>query len=334
MGKDSELLDNVIIFLIVLVSGILIFSQYQFYSLLQNSYMIYISMLLILGLAGLLVWMFLEKKPAHTHAGHEHMQHELSTRTQSKPLTLVQKISYGLVAVVAVMILFNHVQISQASALAGFKGIGSNLAFFSKSTKTSLALTGDPNQDAVTVVIPRGTPFYGEALGASFEDPIKSLEIIAQLDPSYGKAKIQLTAEEKQRYIKIGMTPSMGCEYCCGADTLVTKNGQPTCGCKHSWAMRGLAAYLVKNYPQLSDEEIMREMAKWKGLFFPKQMIKKYIQESQTGQYTPDIASLLLDVDESKIKEIKTSASAQNTQSPASDTLANIQDLPDMVGGC
>ena len=75
--------------------------------------------------------------------------------------------------------------------------------------------------------------------------------------------------------------------------------------------MRGLAAYLIKNYPQLSDDEIKLEVVKWKGLFFPKQMIQRYIEETQTGQYTPDIAALLPEIDDEKLKEMKQAAKAE-----------------------
>src|SRR3989338_6043562 len=322
MDKDNEMLDKVIIFLVILVGAILLFTQYQFY-MTSSGYLVFISGLLILVLIGSIVWYLLQKPQ-------DHKAHHEALIEKSKPLTSIEKASYVMVAIVAVLVIFNQMQLSQASALAG---IQSGLSFKSSSLKTPLALTGDPTQDAIAVVIPRGMPFYGQQLGVSFADPINSLEIVAQLDPSYGRSKIQLTAEEKQRYIQILTIPSMGCQYCCGADTAVSSNGQPTCGCKHSWAMRGLAAYLIKNYPDLSDEEIMREISKWKGLFFPKQMVAKYIQESQSGQYSPDIASLLLDVDEEKIKEMR-AAVASSGSAQSESTVADIDSLPSMVGGC
>ena len=331
MDKDSELLDKVIVFLIVLVSAILIFSQYQFFKISQ-SYWVYISAVLILALIGLIIWLIADKNlhgsaPSMqaSHERHQALKHE------PKPFTFIEKISYGIVALIAVLIIFNQVQLSQASALIGYKN---GLTFKSTSTKTPVALTGDPTKDAMAIIIPRGIPFYGEALGVSFDDPIRSLGIIAQLDPSYGKNKVQLSPEEKARYIRIGTTPSIACEFCCGATTLVFKDGRPACGCQHSWAMRGLAAYLVKNYPDLSDQEIMREVAKWKGLFFPKNMIQKYIQQSQTGQYTPDIAALLLDVDEKKLKEMKSAVASQGNKQSSNNVAANVNDLPSMVGGC
>ena len=97
--------------------------------------------------------------------------------------------------------------------------------------------------------------------------------------------------------------------------------------------MRGLTAYLIQNYPQLTDEEVTKEVVKWKGLFFPKQMIQRYIQEAQAGQYTPDIAALLLDVDEKKLKEMKAAVAASGQQS-SGDTSASLNELPSMVGGC
>ena len=328
MEKDNELMEKVIISLAILVGAILIFSQYQFYKISQASVWVYLSMILILALVGLVAWYLVERNETHHNFGITHHVHG----EKPAPWTFMEKVSYGFVALVAVLILFNQVQISQASALAG---LSSPLTFKSFSSKTSLALTGDPSKDAFTVVIPRGVPFYGEELGVSFEDPIKSLETIANLDPAYGRNKVQLDAAQKQRYISILTTPTITCEFCCGVKTAVTKTGEPACGCKHVWAIRGLAAYLIVNYPTLSDDEIKREVMKWKGLFFPKQMIQRYVQEVQSGQYTPDIAALLLSVDESKIKSAKTpSASGSNTDTSAQPTSADINSLPDMVGGC
>jgi len=330
MNRDSEVLDKAVIFLLILVSGIILFTQYNFYRLSESSYLVYFSVVLILVLIGLLVRYFMEKKP-HESGHHEHLTHEKTEHHAPEPWTFMEKLSYGMVALVAVLIIFNQVQISQASALAG---VNTGLKFMSKSTKVSLALTGDPTQDALNLVISTGTPFYGESLGVTFDDPIKGLEIIAQLDPAYGRTKVQLNAEEKSRYISILTTPTITCEFCCGVKTAVNKDGGPACGCKHVWAIRGLAAYLIKNYPTMSDDEIKRELVKWKGLFFPKQMIQRYIQETQTGQYTPDIAALLLDVDEEKLKEMKSSVASDDSASGSSGVVSNIENLPSMVGGC
>jgi len=339
MDKDSKLLDKVIIFLIALVGIIILFNNYQFYNLSGASYLFYLSVILVLALVGLVAWFFIDRKsntelhqahPIHHKGG---FQHGHSVQKFSAPFTFAEKLTYGIVALIAVLIFYNQLQISQASSLMGFKsGLADKLVFSSSSTKTSLKLTGDPSKDALSL-IPKGTRFYSQGLGVSFDDPIKSLEVIAQLDPAYGRNKIQLTPDEKARYIKIGTIPTMGCEYCCGATTAVTKDGRPTCGCKHSWATRGLLAYLVKNYPQLSDDEIMHSLAEWKVMFFPKQMLQRYVKESQTGQYTPDIKALLLDADQSNIKSAVPVASAGNTQSN-NQVAADINSLPSQVGGC
>lgn len=331
--KEDIFLDKVILFLVFLVGAVLIFNQFQYTEISSNIFFNALSFLLIFALIGLVAWLLLQKKEAASHSsGQHHAEHEpKSEKTQKTPLTFHEKLSYGMVALAAVLILFNQVQISQASSLMSFK---SGLTFKSASAKTPVALTGDPTKDAMAIIIPRGTPFYGESLGVSFDDPIRSLEIIAQLDPAYGRNKVQLTAEERNRYIRIDTTPTITCEFCCGVKTAVTKDGSPTCGCKHSWAIRGLTAYLVKNYPQLSDDEIKKEVVKWKGLFFPKQMIQRYIQETQAGQYTPDIASLLLDVDEKKLKGMKSPVASQDNAKSSGNTAASVNDLPSMVGGC
>lgn len=185
-------------------------------------------------------------------------------------------------------------------------------------------LTGELAQDAVTLAISRGEPkIYGTELGVSFDRVQNSMDIMKQFDPTYGNKKIVLAGEELQRYIDIGLRIS--CEYCCGAKALVGKNGEAACGCAHSQAMRGLAAHLIKNHGQeYSDDQILRELARWKGSYFPKQMIKKAGEQLQSGQFTTDIAALVLD-----IKLPKYSASSKSAPLPS-----DIKDLPGMVGGC
>ena len=115
MDKDAELLDKVIIFLIILVGAILVFSQYLFLRISQ-SYWTYISVALIVALVGLIAWMLIEK-PKEAH--HERMAHKHAKIQSDMPWTFTEKLSYGIVAFIAVLIVFNHVQISQASALIG-----------------------------------------------------------------------------------------------------------------------------------------------------------------------------------------------------------------------
>jgi len=120
--------------------------------------------------------------------------------------------------------------------------------------------------------IPSGIPaVYGQELNISFDQVQDAINKVAPLDPTYGQKKITLTGADLERYIKIGSQTS--CQYCCGATTLVFENGEAACGCDHSQMMRGLAAYLIKNHPEMSDEQILKELNTWKITYFPKQTL-------------------------------------------------------------
>jgi len=119
-------------------------------------------------------------------------------------------------------------------------------------------------------ILPSGTPeVYGSELGVSFDDVSASNPGLADatMEKLTEYEDMQLTAEQMSRYVKI--SSSIACEYCCGAKTLVFSNGERACGCAHSYAMRGLAKYLLTNHPDMSDEQILNELGKWKVLFFP-----------------------------------------------------------------
>jgi len=128
-------------------------------------------------------------------------------------------------------------------------------------------------------VIPAGTPkIYGEELGVNYDDispnnPQKAdatIRVLGNLDNT-----ITLAGEDLQRYVKIAS--QISCEYCCGAESIIFtkdvsqyKAGDAACGCAHSYAMRGLGKYLIKNHPtEFTDDEILSELGKWKVLFFP-----------------------------------------------------------------
>ena len=127
-------------------------------------------------------------------------------------------------------------------------------------------------------LIPKGMPnIYGNELGVSFDDvspanlqkadsTIKKLGVLDQ--------QINLKGGELKRYI--GITSKISCEYCCGADSIIFGDGRPACGCQHSFAMRGLAKYLIKNHAnEYTDDQILEELGKWKMLFFPSQLLEK-----------------------------------------------------------
>lgn len=152
-------------------------------------------------------------------------------------------------------------------------------------------------------LIPKGVPeIYGPELGVSFDEPVEGMDILLEYDPTYGSKKIALEGELLQRYIEVGSM--IACEYCCGAKSLVFSDGSAACGCAHSQAMRGLAAYLLKNHAsEYTNDEILAELTGWKTMFFPKQMMQKAIALAQQSGST--------DIDPKLLNEI-----------------------PDMVGGC
>jgi len=119
-------------------------------------------------------------------------------------------------------------------------------------------------------IMPKGIPdIYGKEIGVNYNDvsannPQTTEAAIKKLSSYEDK---QLTKEQMDRYIKIGS--SISCEYCCGAQALIFSNGQRACGCAHSYAMRGLAKYLLINHPDMTDDQILNELGKWKVLFFP-----------------------------------------------------------------
>ena len=110
------------------------------------------------------------------------------------------------------------------------------------------------------LVTPRTRTFFLILVMLSF--------ILANLDRT-----ITLTGDDLQRYINIAS--QISCEYCCGAESIIFKDGKPACGCAHSFAMRGLAKYLLTKHPDMSDDAVLEELGKWKTLFFPGIMQQK-----------------------------------------------------------
>lgn len=155
--------------------------------------------------------------------------------------------------------------------------------------------------------IPTGVPdIYGEELNISFDQVQDAINKVRVFGPTYGEKekKIALTDSNLERYKKIGA--SIACQYCCGVKTLTREDGSAACGCAHSIMMRGLAAYLIKNHPEISDEDILDELVKWKITYFPKQTLSVKLKE-------------LEEAGEKGIKEL----------------LREFPDfLPQMVGGC
>lgn len=217
-------------------------------------------------------------------------------------MKIKSNVVYGLLAVFVVITIFNSYMLF---SLGGER----------TSTRKTVALTGDPVQDAINTIIPTGAAEpYGAAIGVSFDDPVAGLSVLASLDTSIPTSS--LSAEEKSRYINI--TGRISCEFCCSAPSVIDSQGRDACGCSHAYSFRGLSKYLIQNYPSMTDEDIMWELIKWKSLYYPRNMVEKAAAAIENGM---EITPALLN-DRDLLKKI----SSGNT--------ADIGSLPQMVGGC
>ena len=191
-------------------------------------------------------------------------------------------------------------------------------------------LSGNFAKDVSALVTPSSLPFYGPELGldlSSIEKINASISKLSVMAPKQGNNPIELTDEEMKRYVKIGTEPLITCEFCCGVKTLVREDGSPTCGCAHSIAMRGTAAYLIRNYPELPNEEISYELVRQKGLYFPTQMQKRMAEQlsGDPKDFTPDIKYLTMKLTPPELAGLKANALASGFEPT---------EAPSMVGGC
>ncbi|MFA6048990.1 MAG: hypothetical protein WC792_03535 [Candidatus Micrarchaeia archaeon] len=175
------------------------------------------------------------------------------------------------------------------TALAGAKDISKADLSKLKSTQQSVAALFPvegitTQQDAIDVMIPTGTPGYGEAMGVSFDDPVNSLNLLAR---SYDALKEQVKAEHPEtwnRFMALASRPvGISCEYCCGIGPIgIDANGNSACGCQHNPAVLTVTLWLMDN-TQYSDAEVLREALKWKTIFFPKNMVELAMKASGTS---------------------------------------------------
>ena len=182
-------------------------------------------------------------------------------------------------------------------------------------------------------MIPKGIPSYAESgpgsellTGLSFDDPIAAQKIWAELEGSrrVGTGKrVQLTVEEEKRYQKI--INLFTCDYCCGGPNSVTRISN--CGCMHAYAWKGMARFFIKYYPEKTDEEIMGEMTKAKGMWYQKGMVEDYLV--YTGNKD---ASTLRHGGSAGIKQQFAGQGSSGASASVSDI--NTDALNSMVGGC
>ncbi len=236
--------------------------------------------------------------------------------TKKKEKFGFDKLTNLFIVVVAVLIIFNQWQVNAISSSIGGSSVSTKLRLGSSSGKDisnvnldELKSTGhsvaalfpveniNTAEDAVAIMIPTGTPDYGQAMGVSFDDPINSMESMARAYPAL-KKQAQENPEIWQRYLNLALKPiGISCEFCCGVGNIgINRNGDLMCGCQHLPAIHTVTLWLMLN-TDYSDAEVLREVMKWKTLFFPKDMV--------------NLALTVAGGDTSKLK-----------------------DLPGMVGGC
>ncbi len=155
--------------------------------------------------------------------------------------------------------------------------------------RTAGNLTVGERKAVFEQILPHGTPpTYGNELGISFDQPETAISVLSKLDGDWVNEKngirfSDLNAAEQQRYLAIGSR--IACEFCCGARTLVAKDGKPACSCAHSAAMRGLAKYLLQKHAvEFSDQQILEELTKIKTISFPKQMVQRALELKALGK--------------------------------------------------
>lgn len=362
-SKDDAFLEKVILSLVVVVGAVLVFNQFQFAKLTSNIFLNAVSFLLILVLIGLIVWLFLSKEKHERHHIESAVKAEKIPLTFQEKLSwsFVALISilifFNQFQISQVNALVGGASITGSSLVKSIssplklgssgKGgvvIGPQINPDGRTTKLvewqtisdtpAPKSTGNPTQDAIATVVPTGTPFYvlegpgsEKIQGVSFDDPITSQKVWASLLGSkrFGTANaVQLTPEEEQRWEKI--VSVFTCDYCCGGPNSVTKINR--CGCAHSYGWQGMAKFFIKYYPEYSDEQMMGEMTKWKGLWYPKGMIQDYLV--YTGQQSADTLTHggSIGIKQQFLQQ------APSTQQQTKATATPLDELPSMVGGC
>ena len=188
------------------------------------------------------------------------------------------------------IVVYNAFQINSitglTSGLSSYSGGSSALELsdvdFSsiKTTAGSIAAVFPINDfktsnDAMAYMFPTGTPDYGSALGVSFDDPVGSLNVLSNMYNSLKAEVKQNNPDAWSRFMNLASKPvGISCEYCCGVGPIgIDGNGNSACGCQHNPALLSTALYLTA-YTDYSDGEILREVIRWKTLFFPKNMIE------------------------------------------------------------
>ena len=229
----------------------------------------------------------------------------------NKEKSWTSAVKYVLLVAAIVVIGFNQFSISTIET-----GQSVSQALPIQNTKTSFSYSDSGNsvQSAINAVFYTGQPEWSDG-SVSYDDIEGSLTILANIDRAISTDS--LSPELKQRYIDIAS--QISCEYCCTAPSVIFPDGRAACGCSHSFALRGIAKYLLTQYgDSYTNEEILFEMTAWKNLFFPKDTVLKAAALIENGmEITPDALN-----------------DPQLLQKIESGDTSSIGQLQGMVGGC
>ena len=234
----------------------------------------------------------------------------------------LQKIMYIALIVTGVLLLVNQFVIASFSTAAGVP-VHKKLSFASEksgnilgpgltsegklgvreyptiSEVPSIKETGDKVQDALNKYTPTGTPWYGKDIEVSFDDPVGSLDVWAEiggpLSEKPGKRfsgqktiwSKDLTPKQKARYDKLVSVAT--CDFCCGSPNRPTRVNE--CGCSHAAAARGIIKYFLANYEdKYTNEQILGERVRWQTLWYPGPTVKLILTEGSEG--SADVSEL------------------------------------------
>ena len=209
---------------------------------------------------------------------------------------------FMIVAMLAVgaLIIFNQYQLSDLSKsygkLSGHKASslsldGSDISKVdvTEITSTPMAVASlfpelesiSSQEDAVEIMLPTGTPDYSDDFSTdlgvelSFDNAVPSMEALARWFPTIKEEVKQENPEAWNRYLELAAKPhGVSCEYCCGIGPQgADDKGESRCGCQHNPALLALTLGLVSR-TEYTDAQVLKEVMRWKTLFFPKNMIE------------------------------------------------------------
>lgn len=184
----------------------------------------------------------------------------------------------GLAVIVSVMNAWSLAGVQDQVKAISLQNGTVNTGTSAASPTTGLATASSDNTALLAAILPKGVPdVYGAELGVSFSDidpnneakADATIKRLALLDEG-----IKLEGNDLNRYIRI--TNSISCEYCCGVPAITDSEGNAACGCAHSYAMRGVAKYMIQKHgSEFTDLQVLEELGKWKSLFFPDAIAAK-----------------------------------------------------------